>query len=196
MSAADRAGDGVDLAELGRRVDTPGGEDGAVSWAGSDDARTVLEARARALARPAHADVANDAIDVVCVQIAKQRYALEAAQVREVFRLADFAQLPGAQPPVFGVTVWRGDLLLLLDVRRALGLSSTALNDLRHVVVLEGKTAPVAILVDEVQGMATIRATDVRPTTGRNGAAREFVRGVTSDGVIVLETHALLRVPD
>jgi purine-binding chemotaxis protein CheW len=162
----------------------------------NDAARGVLESRARALAVPIDAHATVDAIEVVCVQIAKQRYALEAAQVREVFRLADLAQLPGAQPPVFGVTVWRGDLLLLLDLRRALGLSSTALNDLRHVVVLGGRTTPVAILVDEVEGMQTIRATDVRPTTGRNGAAREFVRGVTSEALIVLETNALLRVLD
>jgi purine-binding chemotaxis protein CheW len=165
-------------------------------WGESDAMQAVLESRARALAVPVGAHATGDALEVVCVQIAKQRYALEAAEVREVFRLADLAQLPGAQPPVFGVTVWRGDLLLLLDLRRALGLSSTALNDLRHVVVLAGKTASVAILVDEIEGMQIIRATDVRPTTGSTSAVREFVRGVTSDALIVLDTKALLRVLD
>ena len=130
------------------------------------------------------------------MRIAAERYAAEAAHVREVFRLAEFAPLPGAEPPVFGVTAWRGDLLLLLDIRRALGLSATALNDLRHVVVLDAGARSVGILVDEVVGLATIHATDVRQTTGRNGAAREVVRGVTSDALIVLEPIALLRVLD
>lgn len=160
------------------------------------DAESVLALRAQALKVPVQPDPLADAIEVVRMQIAKSHYAVEGADVREVFRLADYAPLPGAELPVFGVTVWRGDLLLLLDLRRGLGLSSNALNDLRHVVVIDGKATCVGILVDEVLGMTTIRATDIRPTAGGSGAARKFVRGVTSDALIVLETNALLRVLD
>jgi hypothetical protein len=52
------------------------------------------------------------------------------------------------------------------------------------------------MLVDEVVGMEVVRQADVRPTAGRNGAARELVRGATSDALIVLETSALLRALD
>jgi purine-binding chemotaxis protein CheW len=153
-----------------------------------------LEKRARELARPLAAPSTERLLGLVTVRIASERCGVDAAQVREVVALSDFAPLPGAQPPLFGVTAWRGELLLLLDIRRPLGLSSTALNDLRHVVVLGGNGTPVGMLVDEVLGMTTLRADDVRPMRGAEGVAHEIVRGVTSDALVVLETTALMRV--
>lgn len=169
-----------------RAGSTPGGDTGRD--------HEVLAERARSLARPAAAPPPADALAVVSVRIAKESYGIEASDVLEVMSLSAFARLPGAMPPLFAVTAWRGDLLLLLDIRRALGLSSTALNDLRHVVVLEAGPQPVGILVDEVIGMTTIRTGDVRPLG--TGAARELVRGVTSDALIVLETSAISRISD
>lgn len=156
----------------------------------------VLEARARALAAPAGAPAPADAFTVITARIAKESYAFEAAHVREVIRLAEFAALPGAEPPLFAVTAWRGDLLPLLDVRRPLGLSPTALNDLRHVLVLGGGSSPVGVLVDEVIGMASVREADVRPIREGNHAAHGLVRGVTSDALVVLATSALARILD
>lgn len=156
----------------------------------------VLEARARALAVPAGAPAPADAFTVITARIARESYGFEAAHVREVIRLAEFAALPGAEPPLFAVTAWRGDLLPLLDIRRSLGLSPTALNDLRHVLVLGGGSAPLGVLVDEVIGMASVREADVRPIREGDHAAHELVRGVTSDALVVLATSALARILD
>lgn len=151
----------------------------------------VLEERARRLARPASPPPPPDTFDVVVVRLGREQYGVEALHVREVIRLTTFAALPGAEAPVFGVTTWRGELLPLLDVRDRLGLVSTALNDLRHVVVLGGSRAAVGMLVDGVLGMVSLRATDVRPMQRRSGASHDLVRGVTSDALVVLETSAL-----
>ena len=177
-----------------RRLEAVRDREGARLRGDENRDRAVLEERARSLARPASAPPPSDALAVVSVRIAKESYGIEAAHVLEVVSLVEFARLPGAALPVFAVMAWRGDLLLLLDIRRALGLSSTALNDLRHVVVLEAGPEPVGILVDEVIGMTTIRTADVRPLG--TGGARELVRGVTSDALIVLETSALSRISD
>lgn len=161
-----------------------------------DRAKAVLETRARALARPLAEAPSPDAMAVVSVRLAREHYAFEAAHVLEVMPLAELTPLPGAEPPVFAVTTWRGELLLLLDIRPSLGLSAAALNDLRHVVVLDGGTTPVGILVDEVLEMATIRRASVRPLGLPGGAARDLVRGVTDDALIVLDSGALTRTTD
>lgn len=158
--------------------------------------RAVLEERARTLSSPAAPPPPADAFAVITVHIAKERYAVEAALVREVIRLGEFAALPGAEPPLFALTAWRGELLPLLDVRRALGLSPTALNDLRHVVVLAGGSTPVGVMVDEVIGMASVRNAEVRPVGGDRGPTSALVRGVTADALIVLATDALARALD
>jgi purine-binding chemotaxis protein CheW len=153
----------------------------------------VLAERARVLARPTAPPPPADLLTLVSVRIAGERFGLEAVHVREVCRLTHFSPLPGSAPPVFGVTVWRGELLLLLDIRRAVGFSGAALNDLRHVVVLQGPTAPLGVLVDEVLDIAMVRSEDVRPMEDGGRMRGDLVRGVTSDALVVLETTALMR---
>jgi purine-binding chemotaxis protein CheW len=165
--------------------------DAAASRTSERDA-AVLAERARLLARPAVAPDARDATEAIVVRLAKELYAIEASAVLEAVALSELAPLPGAQPPVFAVTVWRGDLLLLLDVRRSLGLSAAALSDLRYVVVLAGEEGPVGILVDEVVGVRSLSLADVRPLASETPS--DVVRGVTADAIVVLEPSALTRL--
>jgi purine-binding chemotaxis protein CheW len=160
---------------------------------GRDD--VVLQARARLLARPERPTTAEDLLTLVSVRLANELYGIEAADVSEAMVLSDLARLPGVELPVSGISVWRGELLLVLDIRATLGLSPVALNDLRYVVVLGGGSTPVGIMVDEIVGIATIPPTEVRPIAGSD-MPREIVRGVTSGALIVLETSALLRLAE
>ncbi|HET6585061.1 MAG TPA: chemotaxis protein CheW [Nannocystaceae bacterium] len=152
----------------------------------------VLAERARLLAKPVAASSAADVVEAITLRLAKELYAIEASAVLEAVTLTELAPLPGAIPPVFAVTVWRGELLLLLDVRRALGLTSAALSDLRHVVVLAGDEGPVGILVDEIVGVTSLSLMDVRPLSPESPS--DVVRGVTPSAIVVLEPSALTRL--
>ncbi|MDP3910839.1 MAG: chemotaxis protein CheW [Gemmatimonadales bacterium] len=156
--------------------------------------REVLEERARALARPAAAPLAGDMLEVLTFTLANETYAVESRYVVAVFRLTDLSPLPGAEPPVFGVTAWRGELLTILDLRAALGLSVTALNDLSRVIVLGEERPAFGILADAARELVTLAASDVRQPPARVAARREYLRGVTSEAVLVLEATKLLQL--
>jgi purine-binding chemotaxis protein CheW len=163
----------------------------ALAPRGPERDAAVLAERARLLARPVAAPDARDVADAIVVRLAKELYAIEASAVLEAVALSELAPLPGAIPPVFAVTVWRGDLLLLLDVRRSLGLSA-ALSDLRYVVVLAGDDGPVGILVDEIVGVRSFVLADVRPLSAETPS--DVIRGVTASAIVVLEPSALTRL--
>lgn len=154
-----------------------------------DEERAILVARARALAEPKHGSVPDDAEPMVVVRIGEERFAIPAADVGEAVRLSAVAVLPGAAPPLVAVTVHRGDLLMLLDIRRARGASVPSLEGAMAVVVQSG-AGRVGVLVDAVIGVELVAAADVHP---RRGEPRAHVRGVTADAVTVLETNALSR---
>jgi purine-binding chemotaxis protein CheW len=156
--------------------------------------RLVLEARARALARPVGSPPAADRLEVLAFVLAKERYAIESRYVVEVFRLKEFSPLPGAQRPVFGVTAWRGELLTILDLRAALGLSVAALDDLSRVIVVGEARPAFGFLADAVQELVTLAAADVREPPEGVAAHREYLRGVTVDAVLVLDAVKLLRI--
>ena len=153
--------------------------------------REVLEERARALARPVAAQAA-DTTEFVTFSLAGETWAIESRYALEVFRLANLARLPGAEPPVFGITTWRGALLTILDLRLVLGLSAASLDDLGRVIVL-GKEAPAfGILADQVHGLVAVRASEMREPPEGVAVQRDYVQGVTGDAMIVLAAEQLL----
>ena len=160
--------------------------------------REMLEQRARDLARPVESVSEGPRLEVVTFSLSNEVYAVESRYVLEVFPLRELVPLPGAPPPVFGVTVWRGDLLTILDLRSVLGLPVAALDDLSRVLVLGAEHAAFGVLADAVRELVTIAASDVRepPVGGKTRARRDYLQGVTPDAVLVLDGQRLVRLLD
>lgn len=157
---------------------------------GADAARdaALLESRARELARPPVAPPPSDVIEMVGFLLAGERFAIANAHVREVFGPAHVTMLPRAESFAVALTLWRGDLLLLLDVRRAMRLPETGAAP-RRVIVVEARARRAGVLIDEITGIETIRQGLVQPPPGDRPP---HLQGVTPTAVSVLEPAALL----
>jgi purine-binding chemotaxis protein CheW len=183
----------VNWAEIGQRVDAVGQElTPAQAERSPERARALLEARARILALPADPAATGERLELVGFSLANEIYALESRYVVQVFRLLDLTPLPGAEPPVFGVTAWRGDLLTILDLRPVLGLPVTALNDLGRVIVVGAERAEFGVLADAVLEMQSVPASELGPPGAGQGKPPEYLRGITRDAVLVLDGSRLL----
>ena len=153
----------------------------------------LLESRARELAR-APVTPPGDTIEVVTFRLSGETYGVESKYVLEVVRVTDLAQLPGAQPPVLGITTWRGALLHVCDLRPILGLPSTTLDDLTRLIVL-GRDAPAfGVLAQAVHDLVAVPAHALREPTEDVALRREYLRGVTAQAVIVLSAAKLLAI--
>ena len=184
----------VDWAEVRSRMEVVGRTLSGATSAAPEQVRAVLEERARALARPSRTPAPIDDLEAITFALANERYAIESRVVFEVFRLEDLSPLPGAKPPVFGVTAWRGELLTILDLRTVLGLRVTALNDLSRVLVLGADRPAFGILADAVHDVVTLPASEVRQLPEGVGPKREYLRGVTANAVLVLHAEQVLRL--
>ena len=184
----------VDWAEVRSRMAAAGRTLSGATSTAPEQVRAVLEERARALARPVGTPAPIDALETVTFALANERYAIESRYVFEVFRLEELSPLPGAKPPVFGVTAWRGELLTILDLRTVLGLPVTALNDLSRVLVLGADRPAFGILADAVHDVVALPASEVRQLPEGVAAKREYLRGITGDTVLVLEATKLLQL--
>jgi len=158
------------------------------------DPAQILEARARALARPlAHERAAGaDSLRLLAFSLGGERYAVELRYALEVFRLSTFSPLPGAPAPIFGLTAWRGEIVTLVDLRRMLGLPSQRLDDLRIALVLGEPSAPLAVLADAVDDVVDLDPRTLAAAVDGAAASREYIRGVTPDAVLVLDAARLL----
>lgn len=195
MDARQKAPRGpVDWAEIRQRVEATGRAVAGETAASPERVRQVLEERARTLARPAVSPPPGDTLELITFALANEVYGLESSYVWAVFRLADLSPIPGAEPPVFGVTAWRGGLLTILDLRPVLDLSVAALNDLSRVIVVGNQRPAFGILADAARELVRLPASEVRAPPEGLGPRREFLRGIAADAVLVLEAKHLLHL--
>ena len=149
-------------------------------------AREILEQRARELARPLAVPQTAGGIEVVEFTIARERYAIDAREVDAAFALRSLTPLPGAAPPLVGLTMWRGALVNVLDVRARLGLPAGALDDLRMVLLLAHPTIRAGVLVDAIAGVRSRRADEFNRGV-EPGSIEGAVRGMSRDAVTLID---------
>jgi len=159
-------------------------------------AREVLAERARELANVVTRERAEAAFDAVTFTLAGETYAIDARFVVEVFRLADLTLVPGAEAPMIGLTAWRGRLLTILDLRAMIGMSTSALNDLSHVIVLGEERAAFGILADTVEELVTITESVIHAPRAGVASEHKLLRGIANAEMLVLDAKGLLRADE
>jgi purine-binding chemotaxis protein CheW len=154
--------------------------------------REILEARARALARPAAARP-DAVLTLVTFALANETYALEARYVFGIRTLTTLTLLPRAPAPVVGLTVWRGALLKVIDLRPVLGLPVEALHDLAWMIAVGDERPAMGLLTGAPRDLMTVAPEDVALPQEGVAPRRDYLRGITADAVLLLDAAALIR---
>jgi purine-binding chemotaxis protein CheW len=166
----------------------------AVERAPAEEHLPVLQRRAALLARDPSADEdRSPQLTLVLFTLAGERFGISASAVLRVLTLRELTPLPGAAPPLFGVTHWRGDVLTLLDLRPLLGLSTAGLTDMSRVIVMDGEDREFGVVADRVSDIVEVPENRIRPLPG--GGEEEgstLLRGITAEQLFVMDADAVL----
>ena len=126
----------------------------------------------------------------------KERYAIETRHVREVLRVRGCTPLPGTPEFLVGITNLRGQILAVLDLRTFFGIASQQASELSRVIVLGHERVEFGVLADVVFEVIVLRIDELCDPPGSVGSiAREYLRGVTGDALILLDGAILLQDP-
>ena len=153
-------------------------------------ARSVLEARARRLAKPLElidATAAEDELDILIFLVGDESLAIPVSSIVAIVRAGVVTPLPRAVPPVYGVTAWRGRPLTVLTLNGDGGANDA---DGRLIVLGEGRRAHVALRTDTAEDTRVVRKSSLSPSSG--GPRSAYAMGATSDGVLVLDPEFLI----
>jgi purine-binding chemotaxis protein CheW len=156
--------------------------------------QSILRERARVLARETGKDaVAGESTEIIRFRMANEIYGVESAFVREVYPLRDFTALPGVPPFVLGIVYIRGQILSVVDLKKFFNLPEKGLGNLNKVIILRNDRMEFGILADAILGVGPVRIDAIQAlpmTISEIGA--EYLRGVTSDRVIILDAEKIL----
>lgn len=158
-----------------------------------EQAREVMDRRAAKLSVvPERIPDTSEILEVVTFPVADEEFAVETRFVREVYRAGDITTLPGTPEFVLGLTNLRGEVLAIVDLCKLFGITRQA-ESAKQTVVLGAERPEFGVLVDDVFEVITLRLDDVLDPPGSvAGATRDYLRGVTESGLLVLNGETLL----
>lgn len=157
-------------------------------------ARSVLDARTEALARPVESGLSEALLlEVLRFRVAGEPYAVDARAVLAVAALTTLTRLPHAGPALAGLTSRDGAVLPVFHLRAVLGLPLAALPEHPRVVLFGTPADAVAFVVDRVERVDAVDLRTFRePPVSLRPVTRALLRGVSIEGSALIDHEALM----
>ncbi len=157
--------------------------------------RAVLKARARVLAKPRlKEEDKTDLVEVVQFILSGETYAVQTSDIREVLYLKDVTKLPSAPSFVVGVISLRGQIIVIIDIRRFFELPQAEFSVFNKVIIVEHGDVVLGFTADEVTGVRNIDHSSIQLSLpSLAGKRAKFLRGITTDRVTILDVEKMLQ---
>jgi len=158
-----------------------------------DVSESILQSRARAMAQlPARKNM-EATVELLMFRLAYETYGIETASIREVYPLKELTPLPCVPPFVAGIVNVRGQVLAVIDLKFFFQLPGQGLSDLNKVVILSNDDMEFGVLADAILGVVDIPRSKLEPgPITATGVREHYLKGITQDGMIVLDATKLL----
>lgn len=135
----------------------------------------------------------EEEITVVEFNLMPEHYAIDEYFVSEVIHLKELTSIPGVPSFVAGITNIRGKIISVINLKNFLGITSRGITDLNRIIVLKNKQMEFGILADSILGTKTIKTSALLPPPITiRGTEAGYVKGITSDGLIILDGSNIL----
>lgn len=106
-------------------------------------------------------------------------YALDAAEIQEIIRLAPLTPVHHAPAQVVGIMNLRGKIVTVLDLGLLLGFGNAACTANSRLIVMESGGEFIGLLVDGVSQVVEVASNQWQSIPANTAALRtEFLRGV------------------
>lgn len=105
-------------------------------------------------------------------RLGSESYAIRVTQVREIIRYTAVTSVPTMPSHIKGVINLRGRIILVMDLRLKLGIEAHPDDGQTCIVVVQlgGGAKPIGVIVDAVEEVASISASDAEPAPEFGGA--------------------------
>ena len=154
----------------------------------------ILKRRAAEIAKePLQKKEASVLLELVSFVLGPETYGIESSFIREVYPLKDFTSLPGVPPYILGIINVRGQILAVVNLKKFFNLPEKGIGELNKVIILHDEQIEFGVLADVVQGKQTIQIDEIKAVPESvSGIGSEYVKGVTNNNIIILNTEKIL----
>ena len=166
----------------------------------------IWSRRAQILAEPPPVEAQGQQVNLLVFRLGQERYAIEVANVLEIYPLESITPVPRTPDFVAGVFNARGRILSVIDLSiffnlltpSGQNLRSEGDNEAKIIVVTNAKQSSqssamvLGVLADGAEEVITIFTEDIAPPLATHtGPQAVCQQGITLDMIVVLDLKAL-----
>lgn len=107
---------------------------------------------------------AGKIIQMIIFQIGDEEFGADIAQVREIIRRGAITPIPDSPDFIKGVTNVRGEIAVVIDLKRRFFLRAKKEIEEKHIIMTEQDKNLFGLMVDEVSEVLRIPETDIKGT--------------------------------
>lgn len=148
----------------------------------------ILRRRAESLAQETVDEESRDEIGILLFRLADEWYAVEVADVREIYQEYRITPIPCVPSFILGVVNIRGEIISITDAAKLMRLGElSAEPGLAPAIVVQNAECTTAIVVDEIGDIVDVPREGIEPPLSViDKTAAEFVGGsVFLDGRLI-----------
>jgi purine-binding chemotaxis protein CheW len=166
----------------------PGPEDAA------EKRKRILKERAKQLAQERKVKQKIGTYrEILEFELAHEHYGLDVAEIEEIQSLQQYTPIPCTPAFVSGIINVRGRIFSIVDLKKFFGLPEQGITNLNKVIILKSETMEFGILADTVVGFQRVTPEEIHAAPATlSGIGAEYVRGMTSGGMIILDSGKIL----
>lgn len=160
--------------------------------------QNILRSRAQEIAEAPEEELRiEDQIEILEFVLTGEHYGIESIYAKEVYPIRELTHIPGLPSFVIGIISLRGQILSILDIRRFFELpTQESLGDLNRVIVVHTPEIEVGLLADRIVGVHFLPKKKIQPPLPTlTGIRSEFLLGLTSERLILLDIQKMLKDP-
>lgn len=112
-------------------------------------------------------------------EIDNEDYGIEIANIKEIISICPITKVPHTSNYVKGIINLRGDIIIVIDVRKRFLKSEKPYDDLTCIVVIEYLQYSLGLIVDNVKEVMFIDEKDVMPPpSAKLSHSNQFIRNI------------------
>lgn len=153
----------------------------------------ILRERAEFLSQiPSEKKSPEHEIEVLDFSISGERYAIETSFIREVCLLELLTRVPCVPSFILGVIYLRGQFFSVMDLGKFFNLPERGIMHLNKVILVAEGALELGIFAKAIGSVQKIDLSRVHAFPTLKGLGSDYVKGVTAQGLIVLNMKKIL----
>jgi purine-binding chemotaxis protein CheW len=137
--------------------------------------------------------------ELLCFKLEDEEYAIELGFVKEIIRAKDITPVPNTADFVLGITVLRGEIIPVIDLRKRIGLTPLGFTPSTRLIIVYFEGATTALVVDNIPDVKRVSTGSIQPADKVGSVDVRFLSGIsTSNGgfTVLLKLEEILKQSD